>query len=389
MKYRRASAVLASVALAAAGLLAAPGPAGATTASPWHVMPALASPPGARGTAVTAVSCATTSNCLAAGVYYNSRGTEFPLAERWNGTTWTAKKLRLPPHGDYGKATAVSCPTTTWCVVLGSYDDPGVYYSDALPVAWEDNDGTWTTTRISGPPFNYLDAVSCTGVDLCTAVGSYEIIGVEEDYAAAYRLDGSTWSLQQTVSSGTRNEEFTGVSCRTATECVATGDEQHTADDNSVPMIQYWNGQSWRVMHRVLLPTGLTSGTLSQVSCTAVNSCTAVGSYNPVTGPKLPLAEHWNGGDWKPQSIPLPPGGTSGELTALTCLTSTRHCVAVGDYYTAGDGYYGLVENRNGTAWTSQRLADGGLDVEPTGLSCRPAGVCVAVGYTPEERGGA
>ena len=46
-------------------------------------------PKGALSTDLLGVSCATAKSCVAVGLYLNSGGVGVPLAETWNGKTWT------------------------------------------------------------------------------------------------------------------------------------------------------------------------------------------------------------------------------------------------------------------------------------------------------------
>jgi hypothetical protein len=53
-------------------------------------------PAGATSSSLADVSCSSSSACTAVGQYANSSGAEAPLAERWNGTTWTIQ-VGTPP----------------------------------------------------------------------------------------------------------------------------------------------------------------------------------------------------------------------------------------------------------------------------------------------------
>src|SRR5690348_13351590 len=71
------------------------------------------------------------------------------------------------------------------------------------------------------------------------------------------------------------------------------------------------------------------TGQLFWVSCPAVDSCMAVGTYTTPSGPGVNLAEQWNGHSWRVLPIPNPPGAAVSNLLGVSC-TSPSACTAVG-----------------------------------------------------------
>jgi hypothetical protein len=66
------------------------------------------------------VSCTSPAACTAVGYYFDGSGSEFTLAERWNGTAWSIQAS--PSPGSYGPALlGVSCPTANDCTAVGTY----------------------------------------------------------------------------------------------------------------------------------------------------------------------------------------------------------------------------------------------------------------------------
>jgi hypothetical protein len=77
-----------------------------------------------------------------------------------------------------------------------------------------------------------------------------------------------------------------------------------------------------------------TQGFLSAVSCATATNCMAVGYQDapaPSYGPRLPLAESWNGTIWTVLSLPVPAGAVTASLFAVNCA-SVVSCMAVGWY---------------------------------------------------------
>ena len=78
---------------------------------------------------LSGVSCSATSACTAVGWYDNAteKG-DRALVERYNGTSWQLQESPSPvgkpaPEESHWELTAVSCPTSSSCVAVGSYDE--------------------------------------------------------------------------------------------------------------------------------------------------------------------------------------------------------------------------------------------------------------------------
>ena len=57
-----------------------------------------------------------------------------PVIEVWNGSTWTAQFLPLPSGTNAADLTAVSCVSTSGCVAIGSY--PGAQFLGMMAEVW-------------------------------------------------------------------------------------------------------------------------------------------------------------------------------------------------------------------------------------------------------------
>jgi hypothetical protein len=211
-----------------------------------------------------------------------------------------------------------------------------------------------TTANPAGGTLNTLDAVSCTSASNCVAVGNYQN-SAGDSYALAEHWNGSTWALQAPViPSGDTALFFTGVSCPTATYCIAVGVNQPTVASSTV-VAEVWNGSTWALQSAV----SPTRAWLSGVSCTATSNCEAVGTDS--TGS---LAEHWNGSAWSAQTVPATITG----MSAVDCLSAT-FCEAI-----AGGN---KAASWNGSTWSAQTMQPGTI----FSVACASASNCEAVGY--------
>jgi hypothetical protein len=91
------------------------------------------------------------------------------------------------------------------------------------------------------------------------------------------------------------NGSLNGVSCSSATACIAVG------STSTGTLAERWNGMQWAVQ-----PTPDVAGaSLSSVSCSSATACTAVGDVlSSASGNRVTLAERWNGTTWAIQPTP-------------------------------------------------------------------------------------
>ena len=334
-------------------------------------------PSGAFSSALTGVSCTAAASCIAVGNYDQNRSpfAELTLAEVWNGSTWTIQPT--PNPGSYGNLAAVSCVTATSCTAVG-WQGPSFVPKHALAEVW---DGiAWTAqapAQPSGAADSTLAGVSCTGARTCAAVGS-----AYHAFPGAWRTlaesrPGTAWAIQASPSVtgalGTSLPVFqatplVGVSCATSAACVAVG-----------TVARAWNGTAWANL-AFARPPGASNIVLGAVSCTAASACMAVGRYDDASGALRPLAESWDGSTWHLVAVAEPAGATNITLGGVSC-TAASTCMAVGSYDDTSGTAVTLAESWNGTNWSVLTT----LNPDSNGnffnaVSCTAASSCTAVG---------
>jgi hypothetical protein len=341
-------------------------------------------PAGAQGGALSGVSCPTSSFCMATdSVGGGPGGSPVPAIEVWDGSAWTAQTLPVPTGTNTASVNAVSCSSAVSCVAVGSY--PVKDQQDAmLAEIW--NGTTWTPQTIPQVTVGYQDgalyAVSCASAASCTAAGSfYAKTDPPRMMPLAEHWNGSTWTMQApVVLAGATSTEFRGISCPTAATCTAVGSADGSTD--VIPAIEDWSDGTWQA-ETATAPPGATASTLSSVSCTSPSACFAAGSYSTATVTSLPLAMRSKQGSWSVQVTTLPPGGTSGELSGISCVKATggsSDCTAAGSF-TKGTGK-ALAEHWNGNHWTSQPTATPPSGKTLEAVSCAPdTSFCEATGF--------
>jgi hypothetical protein len=171
--------------------------------------------PGSAFNELLSVSCLSTTECTAVGTVI----TKYlkTLIERWNGTEWKVQISVNPNETSSDTLDAVSCSTSTACMAVGDYGWP-------LAESW--NGTEWSLRTISGPVgmlSTTLSGVFCNSSSACTTIGKFTsetgVIG-----ALGEGWNGAEWTIQSTSSfAGTKESELRGVACPSATSCVAVG----------------------------------------------------------------------------------------------------------------------------------------------------------------------
>jgi hypothetical protein len=372
--FTRSGAVVLVVCLAVLPVVAA----GAQAAPTWRVarlgVPATVDLEG--------VSCLSADDCTAIGL---------GRVEYWRGVSWTSRSI--VPGGLAISCLAGSCQTvgSTW---IGA---------DRL------RGRSVTHERVQKPPdvtyLAVLDSVSCASAsaNTCVAVGSAGTdtqVGCPPNSIAYFcetasplieRWNGRRWSIQPVplpvvitpdvpVNSNGPGAALAGVSCASASACMAVGTWWQQASGPGYAFAELWNGKRWRL----LTPAHSVSKAFAGVSCTSRDACTAVGwtaqqpRYVLVRRHTTPLIEHWNGRSWHVQRAPDPSPAHSAWLASVSCLGAS--CTAVG-----GAGPRPLIERGTREHWVPQHAplpphnhARGGSSLES--VSCGTANACIAIG---------
>ena len=240
----------------------------------------------------------------------------------------------------------------------------------------------WTvvpTPNSAGALETSLADTSCTPGGFCMAVGATNHGRV--DQAFSEYMQDSPWAVVNTPSSSpNRANDLYGVSCVSASFCVAVGVAATSGIGQT--LIEQWDGSTWK-----LLPSPDTNPgeaqQLQAVSCTSVTSCQAVGSVDEVAGTTDTLVESWNGATWS--IVGSPDEGTGGlsELDGVSCPASTE-CTAVGSYFNGSvEPDPGRVLERHGPGRSCRApIRRSGTTSVLTSASCPLPTACTAVGYS-------
>lgn len=344
------------------------------------------------GTFLQTVSCPSVGFCVAVGDYQvwvgGYAGYDVPagLIETLSDGVWTATQAPTQDgSGLFAMLGAVSCATTTSCVAV----DTAYGRIETM------SDGVWSATTqplpVGADPTEAraLNAVTCSSPDSCVAVGNYdETLGSIDTLS-----DGSWTAVQAPLPSNAASNPsvaFSGISCNSDTSCTAIGSYSDTKGDSdpSPSFIETLKAGTWSVKEAPV-PSRAKSvyPALQSVSCVSGGTtCYAVGSYvDGSTRLGAGLIDRFSAGKWTSSVAPVPAGALSTDdiLLSVTCVAANS-CTAVGQYIDTNGNEPGLIDTLAGKSWAA--LASplpanaSSEDASLEAVLCPGAGACIAFG---------
>jgi hypothetical protein len=332
---------------------------------------------------LSGVSCSSPTACTAVGDYPVTAGQAATLVERWDGTSWSIDTTPTPAGATNSFLVSVSCTAPNACVAVGTFNDAGLT-SGPLAERWDGS--SWsiqTTPNPAGATQAAFESVSCTSPTSCTAVGGHDdasccLRPVEDPtgQTLAEHWDGTAWSIQPTANPSGGSSTAAGVSCTSENACVAVGGFRPSGNPGGtdVALAERWSGAGWSIQ-----PTLGPNGSLAGVSCASKLACVAVGSYTRADGSEATLAESSDGDRWSIQPTPHPSGAVAAFLSGVSCAPAGG-CTAVGTFTNTAGQSQTLAERWNGTRWSIQRTPNPDGQGSLSGVSCASARFCIAVG---------
>jgi hypothetical protein len=302
------------------------------------------------------------------------------LAERWNGSSWSVVPSPNTSTTEDNALGAISCPTTSFCMAVGQ----AVNATGTQTLAEQWNGTGWSTVSIpstSATDADSLSGVSCTSMSFCMAVGYVNASG--SDQTIIEQWNGSGWSIMASPDpSSTGDNDLYGVTCVNSSFCQAVG--AYSGSSNSLTLIAQWNGTVWS---KVASPNSASSDDyLGDVSCSGTSFCVAVGAIYLSSGGSLNLVEQWNGATWSVASTPDANATFGDVLITVDCFGPTS-CVAGGYVNTidsSDDTYVTEMLTWNGSAWQLENVPQPeatAQDDQVNSLSCVAGAMCVGAGY--------
>ena len=218
-----------------------------------------------------------------------------------NGTTWRRITVPKPRGARNSELGGLACFSARNCMAVGNYHNSAGHY---LPFAEHWHSGRWqllTTPAEHGQHFTQFQGISCPTATLCMAVGNTED-NTSNDHAFAEVWSGGRWRVSTLRHQASA---FIGTSCPARNRCFAVG--YTFPADTAHSLTETWNGRSWTTQRAVQTGAPYPCGDLMHVSCVSSSDCEAVGfRFNPTSNAERTLAEKWNGTRWALQTTVNP-----------------------------------------------------------------------------------
>jgi hypothetical protein len=356
---------------------------------------------------VVSVRCFAWGGCLGMGDDADASGHRHPLLWKEVGGSWSLVPLVLPADAKSdgeGVLASSACPTSTWCVVTGSYVS-ATNGTQGLVLTL--NGGSWLPLRAPLPmnAVSFQDAglgdISCWAVNGCIAVGSFTGLDSTATHVGARGLivqlnEGAPFTQEAPLPADADPNpaaQVRRVQCFGFNDCTAIGgySTQSVPSNDAQGLLLRRSGPFWSATRAPLPSDGpATVGVveLSDLACDPAGVCRAVGMYSvpsrfPVTD-GLFLTDTTSG--WFADHAPAPPDAASAAAVpeAIACPAADV-CSSVG-YYSNAEGWErGAVFSLANGSWAvgaalyphdAQSDAQASLDA----VSCAGADFCVAAG---------
>jgi hypothetical protein len=326
---------------------------------------------------ITGTSCPGVGSCVAVG-YYNTPDGSLGLIDTISNGTSTLTDAPVPGNG--GALSGITCSSVAFCVAYGSYgDDLGLI--DTL------SDGTWTATKAPLPPGAprgsgvTLSAATCPADGTCVIVGGANFSDPLETIPFIDTLSDGHWSSTDAPLPSDAVPDFyedgpTAVSCPAVGSCVAVGTYHDDATDN-FGLVDALSDGSWTAQAAPAPPSMAADQSLdlNSVSCPGPGWCVAIGEYSTADGVGDGVIETLSGGSWTEIQAPIPDGALPALLSGLAC-PAVGSCEVVGGYSQSSGA---VVEDLSGGTWTM--TSPWGPSVL-TAVACPAVESCVAVGVS-------
>ncbi len=242
----------------------------------WSIVSAV-NPPGSPATQLTAVTCLSSTWCTAVGHSEDPSNNRHALVETWNGTAWTNVSSSPPSGEKTSQLNALSCATSSWCMAVGGYTNAS---NDFVSLAEVWNGTTWSVVPSPNPgsgTSGEFNGVSCAGSGFCVAVGQWYNGSVFQAQLAIW--NGTSWTnVTAPETTPSSQNFFDGVSCTSATSCGVVGS---AGTSGAVPVAATWDGSTWSLV-AAPVPPGATAAGAVAITCVTNWQCVSIGSFDPV-----------------------------------------------------------------------------------------------------------
>jgi hypothetical protein len=247
-------------------------------------------------------------------------------------------------------------------------------------------------------PYAQVSGLACRSAGNCVAVGDYQY-GRSGSLQAFIAIESrGRWARAFTLrlpanAASPSSAQLEAVTCTSNGSCDAVGTYQDSAGNAQTMVVAKPPSGPWRQATEIGSPPNAAANPdalMTGIACTAPESCVAVGNYSVSASRFAAMGAVEVRGAWhRATQIALPRGAIPGTFTAITSIScpAAGQCLGVGQYpvsatqsramaVTESKGRFGRAVPITAVPAGSSRLPSTYLQ----GVSCRPSGLCLAVG---------
>lgn len=243
-----------------------------------------------------------------------------PVIRRWDGTSWGVVAPALPPgneHPGTDRLYDVAAVPTGQAWAVGRFSSRYAPGPVTLIESWNGTSWTRMPTPSPGALSNSLQGVAAVSADDVWAVGWY--LGDQTNVALALHWDGTSWT-RSPMTPPPGNTELQGVTAVSADDVWAVGTNEGR------PLAMHWDGTRWNVLPR----PSMTSAWLQAVAPISGGGVWAAGYQMTDDGTvSRPLFLRWNGSKWTTGTSEEPEGvvyGLAPSGSSIWAVGTTSPC---------------------------------------------------------------
>ena len=368
----------------------------------------------AQSTELFTTSCVAAGSCTAGGNFGGAGQPLEPMIAVQSHGRWSrGTPLLLPANAaaqPYAQVSGLACHSAGNCVAVGNYQY-GRSGSVQAFIAIESH-GRWArafTPRLpasaASPSSAQLQAVACTSTGSCDAVGTYQDSAGNAQTMVVAKPPSGPWGQASEIASppnAAANPDalMTGIACAAPGSCVAVGNYSVSATQFAAMGAVEVRG-TWHRATQIALPRGAIPGTftaITSISCPTATQCLGVGQYPVSATQSRAMAVTESKGRFG-RAVPVtavPPDSSllpSTYLLGVSCRPSGL-CLAVGGARNSAGHSVAMYMTRSAGRWRAAFLA------APRGatsgqrqlsvlysVSCTGRAHCGAVGYYHDRLG--
>jgi hypothetical protein len=360
------------------------------------------------------VACTARGVCTAGGNYQGARRQIEPMVAAQSRGRWSRGTPLVLPSGaaaqPYAQVNGIACRSAGNCVAVGDYENGRSRNLQAF-IATESH-GRWSrafTPRLpasaSAPASAQLEAVACTRDGSCAAVGSYQDSSGNAQTMVLAKPAAGAWRQATEIASppnAAANPDafMTGIACSGPGTCVAVGNYSVSGTQFEAMGAVELRG-AWHRATEIAAPRGAIAGTftaITSISCLPAGPCLGAGQYAvSATQSRAMVVTESNGRFGPASAITAVPRGASAHPSSYLLGVSCRPsgvCFAVGGGRNRAGHSVAMYLVRTGGRWRAAFLTppDGATAGQRqlsvlNAVSCTGGARCSAVGYYRDQRG--